>query len=125
MSDLDDKLDVILQPWLDEIQSEYSTGINDEKKRPFVEFANAKVQIKQAFADNRYVQIPDVLVSGDEGITVNNERVMTGQEWYERFKTEMMTVPHLWATNDIPHQLTPYGLQIYNAAKRAAGIADV
>lgn len=52
MSDLDKKLEEALQPWIDEIQSEYGTGINDDKKPQFIAFANAKLQIKQAFIDD-------------------------------------------------------------------------
>ena len=49
--ELDKTLDEILQPWLDEVQSEYGTGINDEDKPAFIAIATAKPKIKQAFID--------------------------------------------------------------------------
>lgn len=48
-------------------------------------------QIKQAFIDAGYVQIPQVEMERDPTnnrptfYTVNGKEVMTGQEWYDRF----------------------------------------
>jgi len=48
--------------------------------------------IKEAFADEGYIQIPSVteVVDDDKGthLEVRGVRVMTGQEWYDRFEKE-------------------------------------
>lgn len=42
MSDNTDTLEEILKPWRDEVESEYGTGINDDKKPQFIAIEQAK-----------------------------------------------------------------------------------
>ena len=44
-ADQQQRVEAILKPWLVEIQSEHGTGINDEKKRPFIEYQQATAAI--------------------------------------------------------------------------------
>lgn len=78
-------------------------------------------QIKQAFTDEGYkyvtraeTELLDRAINGD---------LMTGQEWYDRFKGELMGISVLW-TEEIPKQLNPYALKVLEAAKKASGISD-
>lgn len=47
MTQIDDELEEILQPWQDEINSEHGTGIDDDKKPQFIQIREAKAAIKQ------------------------------------------------------------------------------
>lgn len=67
-------------------------------------------QIKQAFAEEGYVQIRDELVPP------NQPPVMTGKYWYERFRVEYDRLPHDNQTKD---QGKYYAVE---AAKKAAGL---
>lgn len=117
MSNLDDKLKEILQPWLEEIVSEYGTGRDDYKKQPFIDFNNAISRITQAFADENYIQVPNVIHDIDKGswLEVNSKQVMTGQEWLDRF--DKITDRMLEATG---RKLTD--MEYMEAAERASGL---
>lgn len=131
MSDLDKKLEEALQPWIDEIQSEYGTGINDDKKPQFIAFANAKLQIKQAFIDagwreEHYVGpdslLPLVEYSREQLEAISKEWSkprMTGQEWYDRFERNLK-----YDTKSYSRQCEDCGAphNWEEAAKKAAGI---
>lgn len=58
-------------------------------------------QIKAAFAEEGYVQVPQVEIvtryeagKKPELFMVNGEEVMTGQEWYDRFEKEVMDIQY-------------------------------
>lgn len=85
MSNLDDKLREIYLT-IDECPESKVCGTCIKLADDFV------AQIKQAFADDGYVQIPQVEVvtrweagKKPEVFMVNGKEVMTGQEWFEKF----------------------------------------
>lgn len=79
-------------------------------------------QIKQAFADEGYVNIPmvETVTRFERGhvpeiYMVNGKEVMTGQEWYDRFAHELEV--------ELDHKIDrTWNIAIYKAAKRAAGL---
>lgn len=82
----------------------------------------AIAQIKQAFADNNYVQLPTVRKEIDEGITVNGKIVMTGQEWFDRFEVE--TAKITTGSKGWTGYLDNYGVDDFlEAAKKASGLS--
>jgi len=53
--------------------------------------------------------------------TINGEKVMTGQEWFDRFEKELDMIIN-WRTADEYQDKLRFVEQIKNAAKRAAGL---
>lgn len=94
MSDLDDKLREILDG---NFGADYSDAI---------------AQIKQAFAEHYDAIEKDTLHY------VSNLKLMTGQEWYERFEHELATPPKSGFTTE----RVDIFQRAKEAAKRAAGI---
>lgn len=97
VSNLDDKLRDIL-------------GVRDQKDE-------LVAQIKQAFADERYIQIPDKIrtIRITEELDELPTGFMTGQEWFQRFNYEFKGTR--WYD-----QLTGSHDEVIEAAKKAAGI---
>ena len=117
MSDIDERLKKLQLSPIDNY-GEYWT-LSDEDV----------AQIKQAFADEGYVQMPQVEMitrfeSGKkpELFMVNGKEVMTGREWYERFEKELGE----------PQTFAGYGYDsvgydeddVLAAAKRASGVEE-
>lgn len=128
MDDIDEKLREILQPWLDEIQSEYGTGIKDEKKQPFIDYNNAIPAIKKAFKDEGYVK-----TTTDNTYRREELGLLTGQEWLERFEKELFN--HDKKSDQLWYELYYMGKREYNnvqyrsakriilkAARKASGV---
>lgn len=82
--------------------------------------AEAIPRIKQAFADENYVQIPTADKDKAGFIHIHPEGVyMTGTYWYERFCKEVIAKP--LQTAQFNNKQLDYFLR---AAKRAAGISN-
>ena len=121
-------LDIFL-PNQELIESEWGAGSYEAA----LEAANEEIDmVMQAFKDAGYVPYPKnqivaltILVeSGDKAkealielsSKVVSGELMTGQEWYERFLDELLTIP------DEDLSLPRLGMAYREAAKRAAGI---
>lgn len=86
-------------------------------------YSDAVKQIKEAFAEEGYVHLPQGYVGKLEGVEImhiNGKQVMTGQEWYERFEKQYHMSAD-WIAGD-PEMGDDAELDVLNAAKRASGI---
>jgi hypothetical protein len=125
MSDTDQKLREILETGCDVTTAPGGEAIGT------VDVPDETIEeIKQAFADAGYIQLPN-LKPGDY-ITINAGTVMinrdgtmtpvtrmTGQEWFDRFEKELRGFT--FADN---HDSRESVNQCWEAAKRAAGLDD-
>ncbi len=109
---LDDKLREILH------QAGYGSEMIYETDDALV------AQIKQAFADGGYVQVPKEV---QETWREYNRMAgyMTGQEWYDRFQIELARDQTKWEINhlsEVPKFLGKRTVYVLEAAKKAAGL---
>jgi len=127
MSDLDKKLIEILR-WCKEQETWNDFLKKSGKMEPetgdytSVEAA-CLVSLRQAFADRGYVRLPQGQVGKLEGVeimSINGKRVMTGQEWYERFEKEYHNKAD-WIEAE-PEMGDEAGHDVLLCAKLAAGI---
>jgi hypothetical protein len=113
---LDDKL----RDFLNEVcESFYWEGANPEKvKRD--EFPDWIAELKQAFADAGYMTPQERVDWHKKHFTQDH---MTGQEWYDRFKTELQRQgpPTLELRMAYPEEIEA---NVLEAAQRAAGINE-
>lgn len=91
-------------------------------------------RIKRAFKDagwednsafrafNEALNAAPVPIENRTGRVWIPEGYMTGQEWFYRFKMELIAIPTLWTKDVIPRQLSLYGQKCLEAAKKAAGL---
>lgn len=110
MSDLDKRLDEALEPWLQEIESEYGTGIDDDKKPQFIAFANAKPKIKQAFIDAGWLDPTKV-----ESVVMRDVQTFTLNQYEGRFPLGLDK-----GANDV--RTGPYHSAMLDAIKKEAGL---
>lgn len=131
MSDIDEKLREIFDELYETRESNrlVNMGLKQYTIKPNPT-SKAITQIKLLFADEGYVQIPQVQLGGNfDGvtkITVNSKDLfMTGQEWYDRFVASLddefhfMTKPaHIDSSvyYDAPN--------VMKSAKRASGLSN-
>ena len=87
--------------------------------------AETIAQIKQAFADEGWIKIPQIvevegkLETQHNFVDINNMRYMTGQEWYDRFERELQRVAFV-DEYDVRNAVN----QCWDAAMKAAGLDD-
>jgi hypothetical protein len=122
MSSLDDKLEKILNEFGNSIkdQSAWMTlgGEFELKKDPIA-------LIKQAFIDEGYIKIPQIvevkgkLETSHNFVDVNNMRYMTGQDWYDKFYAEYCVSSSIDLDYNASETINTYVLE---AAKKASGI---
>jgi len=108
MGDLDDKLKTL--------DIEFLHGVPVHLKPEHIE------QIKQIFADEGYVKVPDEVQ--ETWRTYNNMAgYMTGQEWYDRLLKEVHKQPVSWPENASKEYIVAVVGNVYlAAAERAAGL---
>lgn len=126
MSNLDDKLREIAEDVFragvgtqaDDIKHSEKAYLNLQKHYT----TEAISQIKQAFKDENYIQVPETVINDDGSMDVryakkvlqNGVPLMTGQEWYEKFQNEISE----WGLGAYSGDLD----SVIEAAEKASGL---
>jgi len=61
MDAINTRLDEIFEPWLIEVQSEWGTGINDDKEPHFLAIEKAKNEIKDLLSEVRLEEVNNLI----------------------------------------------------------------